>query len=58
MKVSADFQTETLEARRDWHKVLKEIKSKDLQPTLFYPASLSFKNERKIKSFSDKNQKG
>ena len=28
--LSADFSTETLQARKDWHKIFKVIKSKDL----------------------------
>ena len=32
IKLSADFSTETLQARRDWHKIFQVMKSKDLQP--------------------------
>ena len=32
------------------------IKSKGLQPRILYPARLSFKIERKIKSFPDKKK--
>ena len=38
IRLSADFSKETLEARRDWQEVFKEMKSKDLQPRLLYPA--------------------
>ena len=41
VRLSADFSKETLQARRDWHKIFKVIKSKDLQPRLLYPAKLS-----------------
>ena len=30
IRLSADFLTETLQARRDWHKIFKVMKSKDL----------------------------
>ena len=30
LRVSADFLTETLQARRDWHEVFKVMKRKDL----------------------------
>ena len=32
IKLSADFLTETLQARRDWHKIIQVLESKDLQP--------------------------
>ena len=54
IKLSADFSKETLQARRDWEEVFKVMKSKDLQPTLLYPAKLSFRMEGQIKCFPDK----
>ena len=50
IKLSADFSTETLQARRNLHKIFKVIKSKDLDPRLFYQARLSFKIKREIKN--------
>ena len=38
--LSADFSKETLQARRDWQEIFKVMKSRDLQPRLFYPAKL------------------
>ena len=43
IRLSSDFSTETFQARRDWHEMVKVIKSKGLQPRLFYPAQLTFK---------------
>ena len=40
---SADFSTETLQARRNWKEVFEVMKGKDLHPRLFYPAKLSFR---------------
>ena len=48
MRLSADFSTGTLEATKDWHKIFKVMKGKDLQTRLFYPARLSFKIEGEI----------
>ena len=31
MRLSADFSTETLQSRKDWHKIFKVMKSKNLQ---------------------------
>ena len=50
VKLSADFSKETLQARRDWQEVFKVTKSKDLQPTLLYPAKLSFRMEGQVRA--------
>ena len=44
IRLSANFSTETLQDRRDWHEIFQVMKSKELQPRLLYPARLSFKN--------------
>ena len=55
IRLSADFSTETLQARREWqiHSVLK---GKNLQPTIIKPAKLSLKIEGEIKNFSNKQK--
>ena len=53
IRLSADFSTETLQARRD---ILEVMKEKNLQPRLLYPARISFRFNGEVKSFSD-NQK-
>ena len=52
--LSADFSKETLQARRGWKKVFEVMKSKDLHPSLLYPAKLSFRMGGQIKCFPDK----
>ena len=54
IRLSADFSTETLQARRDWQEIFKVMKSKDLQPTSLYPAAIRFRIEGQIKYFPDK----
>ena len=54
VKLSANFSEETLQARKDWQKVFKVMKSKDLQPRLFYLAKLLFRIEVQIKFLPDK----
>ena len=49
----ADFSKETLPTRRDWQEEFKVMKSKDLQPRLFYPAKVSFRIKGQIKCFPD-----
>ena len=56
IRLSADFSIETLQTRREWHDVFKAIKRKNLQPTILYPARLSFKFNGEIKSFPDKQK--
>ena len=53
-RLSADFSAETLQARREGQDILKVMKEKNLQPRLLYPARISFRFDREIKSFSDK----
>ena len=56
IRLSTDFSTETLQARREWHDIFKVMKGKNLQPRILYPARLSFKFDGKIKSFPDKQK--
>ena len=56
IRLSADFSTETLPARREWHDILNVVKGKNLQPRLLYAAKLSFRFEGEIKTFSDKQK--
>ena len=41
IRLAADFSAETLQARREWHDILKVMKGKNLQPRLLYSASIS-----------------
>ena len=56
IRLSADFSTETLQASREWHDIFKVMKGKNLQPRILYPARLSFRFDREIKSFPDKQK--
>ena len=56
IKLSANFSKETLQARRDQQEIFKEVKNRDLQPRLLYPAKLSFRIKGQIKSFPDKKK--
>ena len=40
IRPSADFSTETLQARREWHDIFKVMKEKNLQSGILYPATL------------------
>ena len=56
IRLSADFSKETLQAIRDWQEIFKIVKSRVLQPRLFYPSNTSFRIAEQIKSFPDKKK--
>ena len=56
IRLSADFSTETLQARREWQEIFKLMKSKDIQPSLLYLAKPSFTIKVQKKSFPDKKK--
>ena len=56
IRLSANFSTETLQAKRECHDIFKVIKQKNLQPRILYPARLLFRFDGKIKSFTDKQK--
>ena len=56
IRLSSDYSSETFQTRREWCEIFKVMKSKDLQPRLLYPARLSFKIKREIRSFPDKKK--
>ena len=56
-QVPTDFSTETLQARKEWHDIFKVMIGKNLQQRILYPARLSFRFDREIKSFPDKQVK-
>ena len=56
IRLTVDFSAENLQARREWHDIFKVMKGKNLQPRLLYPARISFRFDREIKSFTDKQK--
>ena len=56
IRLTTDLSAETLQARREWQGIFKVMKGKNLQPTLLYPASISFRFDREIKTFTDKQK--
>ena len=56
IRLTADSSAETLQARREWHDIFKVMKGKNLQPGLLSPARISFRFDREIKSFMDKQK--
>jgi hypothetical protein len=56
MKITADFSTETLKARRAWSVVLQAVNKNNFNPRVLYPGKLSFKTDGAIKDFHDKQK--
>jgi hypothetical protein len=43
IKITADFSTETLKARRAWGEIFRELNENNFNPRILYSAKLSFK---------------
>ena len=56
IRLTVDLSEETLQARREWQDIFKVMKGKNLQPRLLYPARISFRLDREIKTFTDKQK--
>ena len=56
IRLSADLSTKTLQARREWHEILKGMKWKNLQARTLYPAGLALRFNGEIKSFPEKQK--
>ena len=54
IRLTAHLSAETLQARREWQDIFKVMKGKNLQQKLLYPARISFRFDREIKTFTDK----
>ena len=56
IRLTADLSAESLQARWEWQKIFKVMKEKNLQPSLLYPESISFRFDGEIKPFRDKQK--
>ena len=56
VRLSADFSTETLQARKKRKDTLKVLKDKNCHQRIFYPEKSSLRYEGEIKTFSDKQK--
>ena len=50
----ADLSAETQQVRREWGPIFNNLKEKNFQPRVSYPAKLIFTTEGKIKPFMNK----
>ena len=56
IRLTADFFTETWQARKGWQDIFRVLNEKNMQPRIFYSARLSFRIEGEIKSFQDRQK--
>ncbi len=56
IRLTADFSAENLQARREWHDKFNVMKGKNLPPRVLHPASISFRFDGELKSFTDKQK--
>jgi hypothetical protein len=56
IKITADFSTEILKARRAWSEVFWTLIENNFNTKILYPAKLSFKIDGAIKVFHDKQK--
>jgi hypothetical protein len=57
IRITPDFATETLKARRAWTEVMQTLREQRCQLRLVYPAKLSINIDGETKIFQDKTQK-
>ena len=55
-RLTADFPTETWQARKGWQNIFRVLNEKNVQPRILYPVRLSFRIEEEIKSFQDRQK--
>jgi hypothetical protein len=56
IKITADFLTETLKARRAWGEISQALNENNFNPRILYPAKLPFKIDGTIKVFYNKQK--
>ena len=56
IRITPDFSTETMKARRAWTDVIQTLREHKCQPRLLYPAKLSITIDGENKIFHDKTK--
>jgi hypothetical protein len=56
IKITEDFSTKSLKARRAWSEVFQALNENTFSPRILYPAKLSFKIDRIIKIIHNKQK--
>jgi hypothetical protein len=56
IKITAEFSTEALKARRAWSEIFQALKENSFSPRILYPAKISFKIDGRIEVFHNKQK--
>ena len=56
IRLETDLSTETWQARKEWQEIFNVMKRKNMQPRILFPANLSFRIDREIKVFPNKQK--
>ena len=56
IRLTADLSTETWQARKGQQDIFRVLNEKNMQPRILYPARLSFRIDREIKSFQERQK--
>jgi hypothetical protein len=56
IRITPDFSTETMKARRSWADVIQTLREHKCQPRILYPAKLSITIGGETKIFHDKTK--
>ena len=56
IRLTAYVSAETLQARMEWQDIFKAMKVENLQPRFLYQARISFRFDREIKTFTEKQK--
>ena len=56
IRLTADLSKETWQARKGWQDISRVLNEKNMQPRILYPRRLSFRIEREIKNFQDRQK--
>jgi len=56
IRLTPDFSTETMKARRSWTDVIQALREHECQPRLLYSAKLSINIDGETKIFHDKTK--
>lgn len=56
IQMAADFLSEIMKARRQWNAIFEVLKEKNGQPRDLFQVKILFRNEGKIKTYSDERK--
>ena len=56
IRLIADLSTDTWQARKGWQDIFRGLNENNMQPSILYPARLSFRIEGETKSFQDRRK--